>query len=171
MPALSNARHERFAQGLARGLSAGEAYVEAGYAPNDGNASRLKGNEKVQARLAELTEAGALRAEVTVERVLSELARIGFSDLRRAFDADGRLRRPEEWDDETAAAISSVEVVTRPAGGGEVEYVHKLKLWDKNSALEKLGKHLKMFVDRTAHENPDGSPLNPPLVQFIRDPD
>jgi hypothetical protein len=31
MPALKNPRHEAFAQGLARGMSASAAYVEAGY--------------------------------------------------------------------------------------------------------------------------------------------
>jgi phage terminase small subunit len=31
MPALKNARHETFAQALARGMSASAAYVKAGY--------------------------------------------------------------------------------------------------------------------------------------------
>lgn len=51
---LKNVRHERFATAIATGMSASAAYVEAGYAANDGNAVRLKGNEKVAARIAEL---------------------------------------------------------------------------------------------------------------------
>lgn len=51
---LKNARHERFATAIASGMPASRAYVEAGYAANDGNAVRLKGNEKVAARIAEL---------------------------------------------------------------------------------------------------------------------
>lgn len=177
MPALKNAKWERFAQGLAKGLSADEAYEAAGYKPNRGNAARLKANESILARVDDLTEVGALRAEVTVERVLTELGRIGFSDLRRAFTEQGHLRPVHEWDDDLAAAIASVEVVTRPGsdvdenGNRSVEYVHKIKAWDKNSALEKIGKHLKMFVERMAHENPDGSPLHPPVVNFVRDRD
>jgi phage terminase small subunit len=69
------------------------------------------------------------------------------------FDANGNLMRPEDWCDEVAAAVSSVEVVTRPAGVDEdgnksIEYVHKIKTWDKKGALELLGKELKMFTDK-----------------------
>lgn len=165
MPALPNARHERFAQGVAAGLTADEAYVKAGYKPNRGNASRMKSDESILARIDEIKEVGTLRAEVSVERVLTELARIGFSDIRKVFTETGALKPVHEWDDDTAASIASVEVVTRPGadvdedGNRSVEYVHKIKAWDKNSALEKLGKNLKMFIERHAHENPDGSPM------------
>lgn len=56
MPSLTNARYERFAQALAQGKSADEAYADAGYRPNRGNASTLKANQSVQARVAELQE-------------------------------------------------------------------------------------------------------------------
>ena len=70
---LSNPRHERFAQALFEGKPASTAFEEAGYVPNDGNAIRLKGNERVQARLRELQEAVAKKTEVTVESLLAEL--------------------------------------------------------------------------------------------------
>lgn len=76
MPALPNARHERFAQELAKGKSASEAYVEAGYSANDGNAIRLKGNEKVQARVSEIQERAATRTEVTVATITERLLRL-----------------------------------------------------------------------------------------------
>ena len=62
MPVLKNPRHERFAQLLAKGKNATAAYREAGYKDNDGNASELKGNERVSARVAELQAAVAERA-------------------------------------------------------------------------------------------------------------
>ncbi len=37
MPVLKNSRHERFAQNVAKGMSATEAYEKAGYKPNDGS--------------------------------------------------------------------------------------------------------------------------------------
>jgi phage terminase small subunit len=144
---LKNSRHEAFAQALAKGKTADEAYQDAGYKPSRGNAARLKANESIRARVAEITSRGADRAEIDVARVLTELSRVGFSDIRRAFDADGRLKRPEQWDDEFAVAVAGVDVVTRNLGEGEVEYVHKLKMWDKNSALDKLARHLSMYND------------------------
>jgi len=163
MPALANPRHEAFAQGMAKGLPASEAYIAAGYKESRSSASRLSTNANIETRIAELVGKGAERAETTVARVLAELSRIGFSDLRRVFTDDGHLRSPGSWDDETAAAIASIKVVTRPSGGvdadgnKEVEHVHEIKLWDKNSALEKLAKHLGMFVERHEHTSPDGS--------------
>lgn len=72
MPPLDNPRHERFAQELAKGKTASEAYIDAGFRPNDGNCIRLKGNERVIARVSELQERGARRVEVTVESLIEE---------------------------------------------------------------------------------------------------
>ena len=54
MPCLSNARHELFAQAVATGKTARQAYKEAGYKPHDGSASVLRNNPKVSHRIAEL---------------------------------------------------------------------------------------------------------------------
>jgi hypothetical protein len=53
---LANARHERFAQELAKGSSAAAAYSSAGYRPSDQHASRLARNGKVRDRVTELHE-------------------------------------------------------------------------------------------------------------------
>src|SRR5262245_54104384 len=73
MPALTNPKHELFAQGLASGLSASAAYEAAGYTPNDGNAIRLKGNERVRRRVEELQKIGEERALLTLEAHMMEL--------------------------------------------------------------------------------------------------
>lgn len=161
MPALKNAKWELFAQGIAKGLSATEAMSEVGYS-DPRNSTRLMKNDEIAARIAELKERGAQRAEVSIERVLTELGRIGFSDLRKGFDENGNIKRVEDWSDDFAAAVASVEVITRSLGAGEVEHVHKLRLWDKNSALEKIAKHLGALVDRVDVTNSDRSmqPVN-----------
>jgi phage terminase small subunit len=43
----------------------------------------------------------------------------------------GCLKHPLEWDDDTAASIASVEIATRDLGDGKVEYVRKIKLWER----------------------------------------
>lgn len=76
MTVLANPKHERFAQALAKGKSQADAYAEAGYAPSEPNASRLTRNDKVQARVAELQDRGAIRAEVTLASLIQEAADI-----------------------------------------------------------------------------------------------
>lgn len=73
MPPLRNARHERFAQELAKGKSADASYQAAGYREHRGNAARLSAKESVTARLAELQERAAVRTEITVERLTAML--------------------------------------------------------------------------------------------------
>jgi hypothetical protein len=46
---------------------------KAGYKPNDGSCIRLKGNERVKARLAELPAQAAKKSDVTVQSLLDEL--------------------------------------------------------------------------------------------------
>lgn len=76
MPALTNARHERFAQELAKGETADAAYSAAGFKANRGNATRLKANESVQARVAEIQGRAAIRAEITVAGITDRLLAI-----------------------------------------------------------------------------------------------
>lgn len=76
MPALSNTRHERFAQALAKGSTADAAYVEAGYKANRGNAATLKANQSVEARVAEIVGKAAVRAEITVAGITDRLLKI-----------------------------------------------------------------------------------------------
>lgn len=76
MPALANPKHERFAQALAKGETATAAYEQAGYEPNDGNAARLKGNDRIEARVAEILERAATRVEITVASISDRLLKI-----------------------------------------------------------------------------------------------
>lgn len=73
MPVLDNARHERFAQELAKGKTATEAYILAGYKANDGNAATLKGNQRVADRLIELQTIAAKSVALTVHDIARQL--------------------------------------------------------------------------------------------------
>lgn len=167
MPVLPNSRHERFAQELAKGRTADDAYAAAGFKPDRGNASRLTANDSIKARVTEILARGAERAAITEEMVLRELAKIGFSDIRKAIkwqalvtdmevdEETGEARMAvtnqvqiidsDEIDDDTAAAISEISQTDR---GGL-----KIKLHDKKGALVDIGKHLGMFIERTENIN------------------
>jgi Terminase small subunit len=131
MPLLDNPRHERFVQALFEGKPANKAYEEAGYKPHDGNCIRLRGNERVQARLAELQQAAQKKSEVTVASLLEELetARVKATDLNqlsaavRATAEKAKISglliqrievgRPNEFEDlnSTAEIISRLKIL------------------------------------------------------------
>lgn len=73
MAALSNPKHEAFARGLAKGQSASEAYVNAGYKDSRSAACRLSTNVNVQRRVAELQRGAAGRAKVTIQTIADQL--------------------------------------------------------------------------------------------------
>ena len=126
MPLLENPRHERFAQELAAGKSANEAYAAAGFKPNDGNCIRLKGNERVQARVAELQGRAAEGVVLTRQWVIERLV----ENANRAMQAE----QPMDADGQPT---------------GEFKYEGSVA----NRALELLGKELGMFVERTENLN------------------
>lgn len=70
MPMLPNQRHEAFAQALAKGMSASDAYVEAGFSPNRGNAARLNANECITKRVAELNKRASADVVITRQYLL-----------------------------------------------------------------------------------------------------
>jgi hypothetical protein len=73
MPVLPNQRHESFAQALAQGKTADEAYALAGYKANRGNAATLKAKQSILDRVAEIQAKVAKKVEVTVESLAAEL--------------------------------------------------------------------------------------------------
>jgi len=73
MPVLTNPKHERFAQELAKGKSASEAYVAAGYRESRSAASRLSTNVNVAQRVAELQERAADGVVLTRQWVIEQL--------------------------------------------------------------------------------------------------
>lgn len=151
---MTTPNREAFAAGLAQGLTQAEAYRRA--FPKSlkwkdatvwSRASQLAADGKVQARVAELCAKAAASNQVTVERVVAELARLAFFDVRQLVDATGAPRSIHELDDDTARAIAGLEIAR--VGNAEVGVgeVLKFKLADKGANLERLGKYLKMFTD------------------------
>lgn len=157
-----NEKQKRFGDEYLIDLNATQAAVRAGYSEKTAYSAgqRLLKHVEVQEYIARRMSERAGRTEITQDMVLQELAKVGFSDLRNVFSRNGGILDPQAWDDETAGAISSIEVVRRQSGeydedGNPIpEHVHKIKVWDKVSALEKMGKHLGMFVDRVEDVTP-----------------
>lgn len=99
----------------------------------------------------EQAEASAKRLNLTKERLLEELGRIAYWDPRKMYTIDGGLKPVNEWGDDEAAAVGTVEsfdVKTEIKEGSEtVDSVttgtnKKVKTWDKIRAIENICKIL-----------------------------
>lgn len=138
-----------------------QAAIRAGYAHDSASvhASRLLANVNVQLVIDILKLQGDQELKVTREAVINEMARVGLLDPRKLFNAHGDLKPVTDLDDDTAAAVKSVEVVANKSGKGDdaivVDYTHKIQLHDKMNALGKLGEHFNIYKDHQKAGNSD----------------
>lgn len=114
--------------------------------------SRMLRNDKVKAYISKLQEELKEQGQITQQMIMQELAKIGFSDVRKLYNENGNLLNIQDIDDNTAGAISSVESFEEYDGrGNDREYIgdtKKIKMLDKTKALELLGKQIGMFKDK-----------------------
>jgi phage terminase small subunit len=146
-------RQLKFVEEYLVDLNATQAAIRAGYAAQSAGqyGHDLLRKPHVQAAIEAEQKKLTQESGVTHRKLIEEAARLAFSDIRKVFTKDGALVAIHELDDATAAAISSVKVVTT-GRGEEVEYVREIRLWDKNSAIEKLIKHLGLNPEPAAAE-------------------
>lgn len=154
---------------LTNGGNATQASIAAGYSARTAGQQGyiLLKQPEIQRVIAERQAATQREAEritgVSVERTLRELGRIAYMDPRRLVDEKGNLKALSELDDDTAAAVASVEVEELFEGRGEdrrsIGVVKKVKFWDKNSGIEKAMKHLGQFEKDNAQKPANMAPV------------
>ena len=140
--------------------SASEAYRRAYDAKNMAanvihvKASELLKNGKVRVRIEDIQFSKRKQHDVTVERILSELAKIGFANIydyiRTTGDGNAYVDLTA-LTREQAAAIQEIVVEEYTEGKGEQKRdvrKTKFKLLDKRAALVDMGKHIGMFIER-----------------------
>jgi phage terminase small subunit len=144
MPVLSNAKHERYCQNRVDGQTIHEAYINAGYKPNRGNAARLNAKESIRARIRELQGNAAELVERSLAECLAELEAIAYANLGDyiRIDEDG-YAHPDfsKATDAKAAGLKEFTVEEREVGRGKNARVVRrlrLKTHDKLRALVQL---------------------------------
>lgn len=137
-------------------LNATQAATRAGYSPKAAEVTghRLLRDDKIAAAIDAAMRERSARLGVKQDNVLTEIARVAFSDVRKLFDGQ-QLKSIDDLDDATAAAVASVKVVTKNLGDGQVEYVHEIKLWPKTQALDMAGRHIGIFERDNKQRNPE----------------
>lgn len=109
-------------------------------------AKELMADSRITVRIGALREAAAVVAIVEEADVLREMARIALSDIGELFDLDGNAIPIHKLPRHVRAAIASVKISRSSSEDGEsATIVSEIKYWDKNSAAEKLMKHLGSF--------------------------
>ena len=66
----------------------------------------------MRAEVARLRRDLQVKLEISSERVLTELSKLAFFDVRRVFNEDGTLKAISELDSETAASIAGLDRAT-----------------------------------------------------------
>jgi len=146
-----NTREERFVVEYLKELNQTEAYMRAfnttHRATARSQASLMMSRPNVQVAIEQARRRDIEIAGLDRVRILRELTAVALVDIRRAFNDDGTLKKPSEWDDPTAAAVGSLEVteLTDSMSGAVVGHLKKLKLWPKMDALDKAMRHLGLF--------------------------
>jgi len=167
-------KQAQFVQEYLIDLNATQAAIRAGYSPDtaEQQGCRLLRNVQVGKAVADAMAQRSVRTRVTADRVLTELARIGFGDIRSVVawrantsetgkeDEDGvpetrafnevELIGSDEIDHDAAAAIAEIS----QGKDGAL----KIKMHNKVSALQEIGRHLGI-ASRTEVSGPDGGAI------------
>lgn len=166
------AKQQRFVEEYLIDLNATQAAIRAGYSAKtaEQQGHQLLKKTLVAEAVAEARAKLSERAEITQDMVLRELAKIGFSDIRKAVrwasnvavaapdersldeimeDGLGEIRHAvtnqveliDSADIDDDTAAAISEIAQTDRGG------LKVKLHDKRAALVDLGRHLGLFKD------------------------
>lgn len=170
-----NEKQKRFCEEYLVDLNTTQAAIRAGYSKKTAYSQGhdLLKKPEVSQYIQALRLEQQKRTGIESDAVVRETAKLAFSDVRGLFNEEGTLLPPSEWPDELAGAIAGIDVVETSTGKGNettFDYVKKIKLWDKNSALEKLMKHLGAYEKDNIQRNPmlaNFESLKPETQDFI----
>ena len=137
-------KQQRFVEEYLIDLNATQAAIRAGYKPDNAQQMGSENLSKpvISAAIAKAMAERSKRTGINQDRVLHELARIGFVKITDIIDPDTAKILPEASEDDLAC-IQSIKI--KP---GEFGTEREVKLYDKKAALIELGKHLGLFKDR-----------------------
>lgn len=153
MPALSSAKHERFAQLVAEGKTGVDAYLEAGHKVDRKvagvNASRLLKKPDIKARIEELlAQRLAIEETATAQALTVAAEELGLSKERILREM-------------SAIAFASPEDMKQWGAPGPKHLATKL------TAQTNLGKHLGLFKELHEHSGPDGGPIQITRIERV----
>ena len=142
------AKQQRFVDEYLIDLNATQAAIRSGYSVKTANeqGARLLANVSVQEAIAKEMAERSKRTGINQDRVVLELAKMAFVNIDDVVDIKtGAVKENASKDD--LACIQSIKYKkSEGINGTSVE--REVKIADKKSTLELLGKHLGMWNDK-----------------------
>lgn len=137
-------KQKRFVEEYLIDLNATQAAIRAGYSPATAKEIGCENLTKpnISAAISQAMAERSRRTGINQDRVLQELARIGFAKITDVVDPDTARIRSDASDDDLAC-IQSIKIKPNEFGTER-----EVKLYDKKSALVDIGKHLGLFKDK-----------------------
>ena len=155
---MLNTRQKRFSEEYIIDYNATAAAKRAGYSNKTAysQGQRLLKNAEIREAINNALKEFHERAFITKERVLLEVAKLAFTNLSDVvrWDEEGNLTisTPEDLTPDQLASISEISKHTMsfPTKNGEevTRTSMKIKMHNKDAALEKLMKHLSLLNDK-----------------------
>ena len=139
---------KRFADRYFETLKGKESAIYAGYSEHTAavQASQMLASEEVENYLQTLRDAASEKTGITAARVLQEIGRLAFADIRNYYRGDNQLIPVTDLDDDAAAALASIKTFEEFTPDGDpIGTSKEIKLYDKLAGLEKLARHLGLY--------------------------
>jgi len=146
-------KQEKFIDEYLIDLNATQSAIRAGYSTKTAqeigseNLSKPMIKNEIDKRLAERSR----RTGINQDRIINELSKIALSNIKdfaKWSDNGVEFIDSEGISNDDLCCISEISELEVETPQGGIRRTKKLKLYDKISALEKLGKHLGMFTNR-----------------------
>jgi len=185
-------KQEAFVREYLIDLNATQAAIRAAYSAKTAKeqGARLLTNVHVSAAVGVAIKNRSDRTEISADRVLKELAKIGFADIRKAVkwrteevieDVEehlepqphgGALKRSNVLASNIVELVSSEDIDDDTAAAiSEISQTTtgglRIKMHDKKAALVDLGRHLGLFADKVQITGQDGGAIEHSHVHEI----
>lgn len=146
-PAKLTPKQERFCQEYIIDLNGTQAAIRAGYSEKTAVeiASQNLIKLNIQAFINKLIAERSKRTEITADMVIREMAKIGMLNHQDYIGEGNEILDISKISRDKAAAVESIQkTVTTTKEGVETVSV-KIKLFNKNVALDQLAKHTGVY--------------------------
>lgn len=149
-----NAKQRLFVDLYVRDFNACRASRAAGFA-SDYHGYKMLRDDSVRDAVQKALEERRALIKIESDDIIRELALVAFADPGAMYDNEGVLLNIPDMDEGTRRTISGIEQRI----DARLNITTRIRTHDKMKALEALGRHLGMFVDRTEITGKDGGPV------------